>query len=348
MRMKLTTLIVAALGLMFASCSDEESGEGVDANAVKVVFTMAMDDATVASRAQGNNEWWNEYDPSDSGNDYENTVNINDLQVFVCDANGKIIEKIGDLYVVKQSKGVYTVTGTWEQAGDKLALAKKVMVLANCVTSVSTDNQVTALTFTPASAAEYIPMWGVASVSSLQTGTQNDLGDIWLLRSLAKTDVTLATATADKGFTIKSAEIVNYNTTGYSVPKTYESVDDTKKVEFDNSLNAYASPASPANHALTLNSTSTATLVQYLPEYDNKTNATKSVINITLERKGIEYGPYTLNFMNYQDGVAVEDSYYDIQRNHYYQFEVSKDDDKTEIVLKVRKWNKRTHDTIYM
>ena len=47
------------------------------------------------------------------------------------------------------------------------------------------------------------------------------------------------------------------------------------------------------------------------------------------------------------DGVADPTTLYNIQRNHYYEYTVNKDD-RLNVTLKVQKWNVRNHSEIIM
>ena len=70
-------------------------------------------------------------------------------------------------------------------------------------------------------------------------------------------------------------------------------------------------------------------------------------ITLNLKCDGMDDGTYTLQFCNYVDGVADPSTLYTIQRNHYYDYTVNKDD-RLNVTLKVQKWNKRKHSEIIM
>lgn len=327
-----------------ASCGSEadvEQDEAVDANSVKVAFTMSVDEAT-ATRAA--NTGWNDYDPTADDNSYENAIDLSSLQIFVCDGEGNPIDKVSGVAVHQQTSTTYAVSGVWRGPADKLSKAKKVMVLANCdaLPISATASSLGSLSFVRASVA-YIPMWGVASVGSLELGRSNDLGSVDLLRAMARIKVSLREGMADCGYELTSAKLNRHNLQGYALPLTFGTVASTKDVRFDGSLHVLESPTAEA-----LEMASDGTATAYVPEYANiGTSATPATIAVTLSRKGKDES-YTLRFVDYNANGAPTANAYNLQRNHSYEFVLYKDTDKLTVTLTVRKWNKREHSTVVM
>ena len=240
------------------------------------------------------------------------------------------------------------ITGTWEKAGALLKKANKIMVFANCGTNLVTQDNIPTLAFNKADATQYIPMWGVTTLTNeLVVGKSNNLGTIDMLRSLAKVKVKLADGMKARKYSLGAMQLNNYNTSGYTLPLTYNTAASTAAIRFDNSLHANSSWA----QSIAMTGNADESIMLYIPEYDNINAATdrKATISLQLMRDGEEEGNYTLHFCNYTaEGAPNAASTYNIQRNHYYEYTVGRTDDQVKIVLNVKKWNLRQHDEIIM
>ena len=335
-----TLTVSLLLGLLsITSCGFDDGYDKEDTGDVKVAFRMSF--ANDNTRAV--NDGWGEYDPTDPGDPYENAINADQLQIKVCDKDGNIIGDVQDVRVIENQ-----ITGTWEKAGDLLKQANKIMVFANCGTDNVTQGNIASLAFRVDDTKQYIPMWGVTTLTKdLVVGKQNNLGTIDLLRSLAKVKVKMAEGMKARGYALGSITFNNYNTEGYALPVTYNTSKNTKEILFSGSLNA--KPSWSQSVTMTNTTTDEESIMLYIPEYDNKTAAADKKASITLNLKcdGTDDGTYTLQFCNYVDGVADPTTLYNIQRNHYYEYTVNKDD-RLNVTLKVLKWNKRTHSEIIM
>ena len=173
------------------------------------------------------------------------------------------------------------------------------------------------------------------------------VGKVDLLRSLAKVKVKMADGMKARGYALGSITFNNYNTEGFTLPVTYNTSKNTKEILFSSSLNA--KPSWSQSVTMTNTTIDEESIMLYIPEYDNKGAAADKKASITLNLKcdGMDDGTYTLQFCNYVDGVADPSTLYNIQRNHYYEYTVNKDD-RLNVTLKVQKWNKRTHSEIIM
>lgn len=341
------SLMFCLLSTMSCGFDDGYGNEDQNDNAVMVAFRMSY--ANGNTRAA--NEGWDDYDPKDDGTAYENAINTEQLQIKVCDENGTIIGDVDNVIAINNGTDTnpdYSITGTWENAADKLSKAKKIMVFANCGTSIVTPGNIQNLAFARSATTQYIPMWGVTTLTNeLVVGKSNNLGTIDMLRSLAKVKVKLADGMKARNYSLGAMQLNNYNTSGYSLPLTYNTVANTAAIRFDNSLHANSSWAQSI--AMTYNGDESIML--YIPEYDNINAATdrKATISLQLMRDGEEEGNYTLHFCNYTtEGAPDTASTYNIQRNHYYEYTVGRTDDQVKIVLNVKKWNLRQHDEIIM
>ena len=341
------SLMFCLLSTMSCGFDDGYDNEGQNDNAVRVAFRMSY--ANGNTRAA--NEGWDDYDPKDDGTAYENAINTEQLQIKVCDENGTIIGDVDNVIAINNGTDTnpdYSITGTWENAADKLSKAKKIMVFANCGTSIVTPGNIQNLAFTRASTTQYIPMWGVTTLTNeLVVGKSNNLGTIDMLRSLAKVKVKLADGMKARKYSLGAMQLNNYNTSGYTLPLTYNTAASTAAIRFGNSLHANSSWA----QSIAMTNNDDESIMLYIPEYDNINAATdrKATISLQLMRDGEEEGNYTLHFCNYTaEGAPDAASTYNIQRNHYYEYTVGRTDDQVKIVLNVKKWNLRQHGEIIM
>lgn len=341
------SLMFCLLSTMSCGFDDGYDNEDQNDDAVRVAFRMSY--ANGNTRAA--NEGWDDYDPKDDGTAYENAINTEQLQIKVCDENGTIIGDVENVIAINNGTDTnpdYSITGTWENAADKLSKAKKIMVFANCGTSIVTPGNIQNLAFTRASTTQYIPMWGVTTLTNeLVVGKSNNLGTIDMLRSLAKVKVKLADGMKARNYSLGAMQLNNYNTSGYTLPLTYNTVASTAAIRFGNSLHANSSWA----QSIVMTGDDDESIMLYIPEYDNINAATdrKATISLQLMRDGEEEGNYTLHFCNYTpEGAPDAASTYNIQRNHYYEYTVGRTDDQVKIVLNVKEWNLRQHDEIIM
>lgn len=341
------SLLFCLLSTMSCGFDDGYDNEDQNDDAVRVAFRMSY--ANGNTRAA--NEGWDDYDPKDDGTAYENAINTEQLQIKVCDENGTIIGDVDNVIAINNGTDTYpdySITGTWENAADKLSKAKKIMVFANCGTSIVTPDNIQNLAFARSATTQYIPMWGVTTLTNeLVVGKSNNLGTIDLLRSLAKVKVKLADGMKSRKYSLGAMQLNNYNTSGYTLPLTYNTVARTAAIRFGNSLHANSSWA----QSITMTNNGDESIMLYIPEYDNINAATdrKATISLQLMRDGEEEGNYTLHFCNYTpEGAPDAASTYNIQRNHYYEYTVGRTDDQVKIVLNVKEWNLRQHDEIIM
>lgn len=326
---------VIMLCMMMAACSDSDD-DAVGTEDVSVAFTLTVADAT-STRAE--NDGWDDYSPGQDGILNENMVNTDDIIIAIYDDKGNKVDIVEDLRVTKISDAsgtgtMYAITGVWRNAKPNVERAKRLMVMANCNTSVWSDPSMLTYDLNQGT-RKYIPMWGVVKIpEALTLGKQNKLHNIRMLRAMAKVSVKLRDDMTAYGYAIGSMTVNNYNTKGYCVPKTFNEVDNTSEVRFANSLNVLDS------HADNIALSTTAPL--YLPEYDNSgTNPT--TITVNLNRNGKLEGTYTLYFRNYDSDGKPTGPTYPIQRNHYYQYLIYKETGKIIVTLHVRKWNRRIY-----
>lgn len=324
--------------LMATSCSDNQAD---DTGSTRITLTLAVADGR-ANDTRAANTGWDDYDPSTDGDASESDINTADIQIAVCDASGNVIANIDDIRATRTTQTEYTVTGTWNSPKQLVAQARRIMVTANAhATDISSLPQAT---FSLGSIGRYIPMWGVTRISTTLThGKSNDIGTIDLLRAMAKVRVTMRSDMTERGYSISQLTLSRYNTRGYVAPRGFESVDYTRDIMFEGSLNTLPSPADTPELDFT------ATQTAYVPEYDNTSaTAMPATISVSLKRGNTDDGTYTLRFRNYDADGQPTGTPYDIQRNHMYEYVVYKQSDQLTVTLHVRPWNVRQHDDIIM
>ncbi len=352
---------VAFAALMSCSANDEAESNAADHNRVNVVFSIAMQESSTTTRADVD---WSSYSPSDIGTEQESNVNLETLQVGIYDSRNNLLGQVGRLAAqrVPNADGTtayYRVQGSWQPTDEaQLQAAKKVMVIANAPTTATLTTDLGALQFTTAETGTttanltYIPMWGVTEIAStLELGKSTDLGEVYLLRSMAKVLVGLTTEMMAQGYSIESVQLNNHNEQGYIVPQGYQGVSSTRALTFANtphylaSLNAaaldFSLPAAAATRQYSQN--------LYVPEYENAAaTATPSTLTVKLALNGTTEGTYTFGFYEYTaDGKAQTTKPVDIVRNHFYLFSLYKSS-TMKVNLSVRPWRKLTHDTVVM
>ena len=291
-----------------------------DDTRVWLTFTLAVDQAngTAPTRAT----WGDNYD-SYSGTARENHIDPDDVQVLIYSQKeeNQYIAQVENLACI-QAEGGYTYHGELAAPADRLQAGEryKIMVLANCG-DINNTTDIPDLTFTEEN-TDYIPMWGVTT-ATLTPGLSQDLGQIDLLRALAKIEVVLGDAPATE-YTITRITLNRRNTTGYCLPGGWSTVDKTTDLERESntpaSFRPYASLTTSLDYFAVADNQLSA--VYYLPEYE-KSDANPAQLTITLTKDG-KAKDYTLDLKDYTTGA-----YYDLVRNHIYRYTVTDVQDGT-------------------
>ena len=354
--------LTAMLAVLFSvlslySCSSDS--EEQQKPQVAVAFQIVLPETTTTRAA---NTDWSDYDPSDPGNEMENRIDVNDIQVVFLDSENNVTLKVTDLCVTQMSgyNNIYNVTATIDDPSIVGTTMNdvKVMVFVNCENETTITGATTASAFAniafqkslvaPDKWNNYIPMWGVSTTTSLTftPGKQVDIGEIWLLRAKAKVTVEFDQTVIDAGYTLKNGSLKlesKVQDDFYCLPKEYSTVANTKSMTYSGSFNPYTVGETSTNHEFTDNTL-------YTPEYDNtSTGATKAIISFSLEKGGVTTN-HKLQFKNYSDGAPIDGSDYNIVRNHWYRFVVyaTSSSSGIKIKLNVQPWAKFTHDDIVM
>lgn len=314
------------MSILSASCIfDAERCFISDDKQYGVMFTVSL------SGQHTRASWGEEYD-SEVGVPFDYRIKPNDLRMVVLTEAGERVGVINNLdyWPINESHTEFQFMGQLPsevmkhiKENGQEGLNYRFMVLVNCSDNLSGEEYITysQAQLDPTAETSSIPMWGVKEVgiSPLYSGGNLDIGDISLLRAAAKVEVKLCNELKKQGTTINSATLKYYNQTGYVLPSGWSQADNTQSLDQENCFRIY-------RHAA-LNMPfieETGDYYVYVTEYDN--------INYSGERNKIsleftvggekKYFEDAISFCQYNNGAPMEDSHYNIVRNHIYEFEV--------------------------
>lgn len=288
---------------LVSSCQqslDEEVQVPATIGKAKVSFTIALDD--LPTRAV-----WSENETDGeigSGNDNA----INNLQVWLHYTNSESTAAsaqvaINSFYKVAGSENIYKVEGTLTINDlSSETLDCRLEVFANSIKDSEAFTQGTS-----------IPMWGEKMTTlNLRKGEATELTEpVYLLRAMAKVEVMVAEGVGE----LQSVTVDKYNQTGYVLPKfpeTFpEGYDGTEDLDQDAVFNPNTTtPETDLRFTPSIN----GGFYVYLPEYQNVgEGASPAQMTVQIDDK-----TYPLEFKIYDD--ESNDKYFNIVRNHYYQY----------------------------
>ena len=325
--------------LVFAACVNDEEGPCLSDGETRVLFVLSLEENTKAVTRAGQ-ETWNNYNPKETGVEYDNYIDLDNVQVLLFNENGSFAGKLTDLTYSQTAANTYQFIGV--APSDLSSGGYKFVVLANCQTV--TPESITSLgTLAYESASiDYIPMWGTKGVSdettlTVQAGKRQSIGSISLLRAMSKVTVKLEAkegVSGDplRGYSIQKAVLSNYNKSGYVVPTGYDTALETKELNLDACMHVNASPDTDKEFAVA--ATGDKELTFYLPEYDNVNADSPAVLTVYLTKTvGEGESATTINFnapIRFCDYYTSGDNQgkpdtskpYNIIRNHNYRFQI--------------------------
>lgn len=315
-------MLISVLGILAVSCSqiidDPTSGEcELDAEKVQITFTLSMKAAAPDSRT-----WGTDYNPNNIGNEFENRIDLDNLQVLVFNGTA-FVGEVNILAYWKVAENIYEFRGELPEATINTTTDYKVMVFANCQ-DVNGDTDLAALSFVfhgDDPDTEYIPMWGVKTTKFTLERFQN-LGTINVLRAMAKVEVRLADAL--EGYTLEKVQLNagKYNVGGFCLPTGYADAANTENMGLEAVFNPKNSDTTVPSGTVALEFEKIAnTHYIYIPEYLTTLEADKPSMTVTLKDANNNTKDYALEFKYYSgdnEGTA-----YNIVRNHYYQYTIT-------------------------
>lgn len=313
--------------------------------------TMAEGTATRTVPEVDNADNWNDNYLPEEGVDFDNALIGNQFNVFITSNNGTQITRLQVLLhntTDSNDKVEYSFSGKIPQTDVenlKTHSDARIHIVANSGSYIPQLDG--GLSFShagqPSEAFTAIPMWGVGTFNftTLKPGN-NDVGEIWLLRAMAKVEIEIASSTVtDPNLitSLTSASVKNANTQGYVLPQEWSKVDYTKALSLENSLRAL-----PSVNGISGMTPADNKIVFYLPETANTDGTTEITLNYTTSLIGNESRSDVIKFAKYDNNGTPSTPNYDIVRNHLYRFEVSLSGSTQQFVIKytVCPWEEHT------
>lgn len=331
-------IYIGVLGVLAAACSNysDEDMPSVATDKISVTFTLAMNASGSRAVTDG------------VGNSYGNRIDADGLQVLFYDGKtNACLGKVDNIVVFRtESENIYQFMGNLdiENATGYTLASCKVMIFANSG-EVTTSTEPASLTFdydadSFKNESVNIPMWGVASFTHLRLapGTNTDLGTIYLLRAMAKVEVTMS-AEAAAEFNLTGVSLNKYNGKGYCLPLNALDIKKTD-MQWQNAAGdagLFNDFPSLKDGALAFKSANTNNYILYLPEYQNTdASAFMSVTLTDKENRPVQLNKPYLYFKNYKT-----DEKFNVVRNRCYKYIINKVENggTLELTYSVLPWN---------
>lgn len=324
--------LLVALSAGLASCSDngEEPVTPFAETMVRFSVVTSQQISTKAAPAPDDAQYWEGYN-KEAGNTFDNNLLKEGFMVVFTDKTSKVLSTITTFVQLPPANGTtYDFQGVIPSK-DVETLRKHTDAKIHVIANAGSGNSLLGdLKFTksgqPGTGFNAIPMWGVRTVNltSMKQGEVYNAGTIDLLRAMAKVEIERASSTTEAPNLITklvSATVNGANTQGFVLPGTWDSVEETKEIEFAKTMRIPSGIT-----ATTVNGMQPGTdgkITFYLPETANTTNGN---VNISLEYAvdGDDGGnrTNTIHFAVYDDAGTASATYHDIVRNHLYRFTV--------------------------
>ena len=308
-------ILMGLVAMIFAACGaiDENQVLG-DGREHRIAFTLSL------SKSGTRTTWGSDDYTKESGDDFENKIDMQSLRVVVHNADNSIVGEVKDLYTWVDGGTTTRIVGDISHLTLTAGGVYKIMVYANCPEGNAADNPNFEYTVV-SDGLGAIPMWGVEQVT-LDLSAQQDIGDIELLRAMAKVEVVLSDEMADYKLSGVSANVINRY--GYCLPSGWGSVASTAELVRDNSMNEYRSMRQPSGGVL-FRKVSDRKYILYIPEYMNTdplTPPTTLSVALTDSSDNLLTFADALQFGQYSGGRFVEGSMYNIVRNTIYRYNI--------------------------
>lgn len=353
--MSLTYIMLAVCSMAFAvACSDDGalpdvSTEEHEARMSLYISLESTPAATTRSTPEGS------YDDG-RNTPYENYIGADNYRVLLFDTGNKYIttlipESLSPVEADGTTSKLYVLTG---RLTAPLPSSFKVMMLANwpaypapasLVPGVSTVDDVCTApegfyqykdAFMP-SAQTPIPMFGIKRFDgkTFTPGFSTYLGTIHLLRAMAKIEVRCD----QKWWNIESVMLSHHATGGYCAPAGVDDEGDYVKNDYNLDYTAGIHIAEPqvAGGPVGFRPQTDGSFVIYVPEYRNTADGNAKAgdaAEITVTFREIEGKTYKIDFRDYNTDTSgvppSEDKEFDIRRNCYYRFAITKADENAE------------------
>lgn len=321
--------VIAALTLM--SCSQDKpampSGEDQTGIVAFRVLTFKTTASQTMSRATatGNPDWNDEY-ANQGGNEFETALLKDQLYVVITDETCRTEYAVTNLVCTKVQENGITVAYEYmgrvnkEDLTDIATLTKgKLHIIANAGYKPQlSDENVFTLYGQPDNNFTAIPMWGVKTVdfSSINLEGPLNVGDVALLRSMAKVVIENDRSTDNDIKKLKSVAVSSVNTKGSLLPAQWSSIKSTTDLDRHSINLPDQTPIGPVVYDF-----NNDCVEFYLPEINNPEGTDELKLEITYETQEGRERIGTVYFRKYELGEPT-DSRYDIYRNYLYKYTV--------------------------
>ena len=366
-------LFASLFGMLTTSCSQDEEvmQVGSTSGTVRIQFSLDMNGNSgsraatwgeITGDATDNN---NTADTADDdirkrGSEYENTINPNQVQVFLYQGS-RFLGEVGGLNLVNTNsavnKNIYTFTGevTVQNATVTSGELKNatIMVVANYDKYVDGnlalnqnhmfDYTIGAYTASAALNKKYIPMWGKLNANiplneSTASSTYISIGNIYMLRAMSKIEVVFNENKDElDNYTIEAAGLSRYNSKGNLFPLNISN--DTKNINIAACFNptAFNNVSTYTLNELGLPfevATDKRSCIIYVPEYDYTNKASELSIYLSLKKDG---QLLTAKDLPVSSG-AIPMGERDLVRNHWYRYIVENINDGFDLTVETLAW----------
>jgi len=199
----------------------------------------------------------------------------------------------------------------------------KLEVVANVTPTGGASDELTySFIGTPSDDFRAIPMWGVTEIdlSGLVPGKRINVGDISLLRAMAKVEVALSAELA-RSIDILSVSVSPCNRIGYVLPGGWDRVSDTAEINFDECVRI---PSSPLALEPFKSSSRGKSAAFYMPECVNSADNEILLTVRYYDNDAATEGEGRLHICRYNDErPAANAALWNIIRNHIYRYTVT-------------------------
>ena len=348
---------------VLASCVNDEEEICLPDGKTEVLFSLVLPDNTSGTTRADDEEppTWGNYSPQKPGVGYDNKIDLDGVKMLIFDSEKKFVGELSGMIYTKIDDKTYQYVGV---APKKTVDGKQVnidsgtyqfVVLANYdlgSSSITNLSDLAGKLFdyydgNNASNLPNIPMWGITKKAlTVLPGNRDNIGPISLLRAVSKVTVRLkepettetseTTETVDpfSGWSLSKVTVKNFNKNGFVLPSTYD-VENTTDIKLEGeTLHVGEGIITDLNTMMTFNA-SDDEVTFYLPEYVNAGSNNQVKLAVTLSKKVVEGDnaetmtfEAPIQFCEYENGKPkVDGKTYNIIRNHYYQFNITKFDD---------------------
>lgn len=354
--MMIRLLVLACVGFSSCVCEDEACIDGGDdPHALCVSFRLSMKHVSsamtkstrgVAPSNPGNGIWGDEYEKSEAI-PFEETILKERFHVTLYNAacgscvgwlDNILCTRFGqsgseDLY---EFRGFLRLRDPETTVEDLRRLTVRMMVLANQpdVSLGLLRSDMSDIDAGPGSFRYYyvgqqgdfpaIPMWGVceSGLSTITPGETFDMGEVSLLRSMAKVEVRMNRDDENlDNVHVERVTVNRINTAGYTLPGRWNGLDDTGNLEFRETLRVPTVVGSGKDRTFTQKQKDGG-IVFYLPERVN--TADDEIVLTVAYTVGSDKRTGEIYFRPYDEetGKPKDTPLWDIVRNHHYQYTI--------------------------